>query len=86
MSHPVCPYCGSNLVRNKLAPGRLICRTCNLSFDENRISSLWNGTGYSIPAKNVRNNVNYPSAHASSLLDELWEDIWRNEGLYRSSS
>ena len=45
-THPVCPICSGELKRNRKAPGRLICRACNLSFDEKRIIRLWKDGEY----------------------------------------
>ena len=72
MSHPVCPICGGGLVKNKKAPGRLICRACNQSFNEESILRLWHGTGYS---KAVRENFNYPAAETKLGLPVLGGEV-----------
>lgn len=64
VSHPICPTCGSDFVKNKQAPGRLICRRCNVSFDEKLIMAYWHGTGYS---QAVRSNEHYTAASNGSL-------------------
>ena len=61
---PVCPTCGEKFAKNPAAPGRLICRHCCRSYDEQAILAYWHGSGYN---KVVRENFNYPAAAEGGL-------------------
>ena len=77
---PVCPICSGKLKRNKKRPGRLICRHCNMTFDEKRIFQMWTGNGYKKVGRKEQ-TVDEVLAQAGTLLDELWGSILRNASI-----
>ena len=76
-THPVCPICSGELKRNRKAPGRLICRACNLSFDEKRIIRMWKDGKYKkLGRKELKPNESLTQAEA--ILNQLKSLIAEN--------